>query len=335
MSFLIKMTIVLPVSDFFLEHSPSQRICHVLCQKPMALFSFIENEFALPTPEVEILASLGCIYLNKKRQSSDILLSPGDYIRFHHDPKRYDLSLFQPQHCLLETTDFFLVNKPAGLPVHATLDNSQEHLLQALETFSNGAAYVTHRLDVVTSGLLVVARTKEFQKRFNGWLQKKVIQKFYRAYVEGRCETQGLIEHYMEPSPRAPKVLQKESKPSWQICQLILTPLGCHQLANKEVITEVQIELLTGRTHQIRAQLAKLGHPIVGDEIYGSRWSLEKTDRETIALHSERMTVKDKYFKNENWQAQPEMVNPYWPFKAENLKRSGESPYHAQAVPSD
>jgi 23S rRNA pseudouridine1911/1915/1917 synthase len=115
---------------------------------------------------------------------------------------------------------------------------------------------------------LVYAKTKNFLSLFNRLLAERGVQKIYRAVVEGQKLTTGLYQHSMEPSPRAPKTVVEESRPGWQECRLqILSVKNIDDFTAQSL----EIELLTGRTHQIRAQLSALNAPIRGDVLYGAK----------------------------------------------------------------
>jgi len=113
---------------------------------------------------------------------------------------------------------------------------------------------------------LIFAKSKQAQTEINKKLAAGEVQKFYRALVHGVNLPMGEWIHFMEPSPRAPKVVSQFEKPGWAICRLRI-------IDQTEIFrghSEVVIELITGRTHQIRAQLSAAGFPIVGDQSYGS-----------------------------------------------------------------
>lgn len=93
-----------------------------------------------------------------------------------------------------------------------------------------------------------------------------MIEKKYCALVETHKALPAKLIHYMEPSPRAPKTVSESAQESWALCELEI-------LQQKKVddMTWLKIDLLTGRTHQIRAQLSASLAPIVGDQLYGSK----------------------------------------------------------------
>jgi 23S rRNA pseudouridine1911/1915/1917 synthase len=146
---------------------------------------------------------------------------------------------------------------------------------------------VTHRLDNPTEGLLLFAKNKRFQTQFNQLLKEGKIKKLYQAQVQGtpRWEKNTLLTHYMKPSPRGPKEVSKEKNETWAECRLNILQIQENQIL---------IELLTGRTHQIRAQLSCEGFPIIGDHLYGAT---KIHDPDSIALKAIELHFLDYQFK--------------------------------------
>lgn len=213
--------------------------------------------------------TLGSIYINQKRIREWTSLQAGDYVRIHLNPKRYPVDFDWTKLVVRETDDFVVANKPPGLPVPPTVDNLVENLSVQLGRALGVDLHVTHRLDVPTRGLIVLAKNKAFQAYFNQLLSERKIRKTYLAEVEGQSPPRlGLHRHFMRPSPRAPKELLETPQEGWEECLLEITQIEQQPSQDRFRIT---IELITGRTHQIRAQLARLGCPLAGDLMYGSR----------------------------------------------------------------
>nr|AFK83590.1 pseudouridine synthase [uncultured bacterium] len=252
--------------------SSKGRVGHYVAKEATTLVECLVQHFGLTTEEGERLVSFGSVYQDRQRVDSDRALSPGQYIRVHLNPKRFPVEGIDWATTIVHRDKaFVVVNKPAGIPVHATLDNQVENLLHQLRVALGGALYVTQRLDTDVSGLIVVARTQEFQRQFNRLLADRKLKKRYRALVTTAPEV-GRHIHYMEPSERSPKTIASEARPGWQECALRVVkvePASCAVPAPGAF--DVEIDLETGRTHQIRAQLSAIGSPIVGDTMYGSR----------------------------------------------------------------
>ena len=257
---------------------------HILSPKSGLMSDALLSSVDISAEALRDLIILGSVYVEGLRTLENKFIEEGDYARVHTKPRRFPLNDFDwDQKIIFEDENFLVVNKPAGLPVHPTVDNVQENLQKYVADFLNSEVFITHRLDVPTSGLLVLAKNQEFLTMFNHMLAGREVKKIYRARVEGLKLEPGLYTHYMEPSPRAPKRVELEPFPHWQKCQLRIFDVQSFPELSEQ---EVRVELLTGRTHQIRAQLKALGSPITGDVMYGARkkYELERIDLEAESL---------------------------------------------------
>jgi len=260
---------------------PASRIFHHVTSCPTTVLEVLETHFKVSSERAQELIELGSLYLNKKRVFRNETLPKGAYLRLHLYPKRYEVREIEwKKKVIFESSDFLVMNKPAGVPTHASVDNALENCLEQTRKALKKTLLVTQRLDVPVGGLLVFAKNKKAQARFNQWLVDKKVKKIYEALVESPCPL-GLHRHYMEPSARAPKIISSEIKPHWLTCELTIHT--CTEIKTEEkTLYQLRIELHTGRTHQIRAQLAFLGAPILGDKQYGSK--IKSLEKDTIAL---------------------------------------------------
>lgn len=261
---------------------------HYKSDEPIEIFRFLSDKTQLNLQTLKDLISLGCLYQNGRRcypKSGDIL--PKDVvIRFHPNPKRFPLEQLKKIRILNQTSDYVAIWKPAGLPSHETLDNSQENVKRALENQIQTQIWPTSRLDVGTQGILIFALTPEFAKYFNRCLQNHSVNKFYTCLTQSeRPLSKGNLIHLMVKSKIAPKVLlpmnADQEKQDLLHCELRVinsskvTETKDIAALNFDLNTQLpliqsQLKLITGRTHQIRAQLSQVGHPILGDTLYGS-----------------------------------------------------------------
>lgn len=227
--------------------------------------------FGLTREESEHLLFLGAIYHERERACSDLPVSSGQYVRVHLQPKRFRVEDVDWSAVVHEGNDeFIVVNKPPGIPVHATVDNRIENVLHQLSVALQCRLFISQRLDAEVGGLMVIAKTPEFHRQFNQLLARRQVKKRYRALVNNAPEV-GRHIHYMKPAARSPKTVRSETKPGWLECVLNVdrvTPV--ESAVGEPRVFEVEIDLATGRTHQIRAQLSEMGSPILGDKLYGS-----------------------------------------------------------------
>lgn len=256
---------------------------HIISEDSGPLTDVLLSTLNLDHEQSEKLIQLGSIYVNHKRVSENIFINQKDYLRAHTKPRRFlpNDGLWASR-ILFDNEHFLVARKISGLPVHASVDNRLENLQAYLEQTLHVPLLVTHRLDVPTQGLIVFAKTSEFQTEFNKMLVERRMNKTYRTLVEGQDLTPQILKHYMEPSPRAPKKVVREPQENWQECLLEILSVE----ARENDHSELRIKLITGRTHQIRAQLGCEGHPIVGDFVYGAKkiWSEEKIELEACEL---------------------------------------------------
>ncbi|KAL5730863.1 hypothetical protein ACHQM5_003649 [Ranunculus cassubicifolius] len=250
----------------------------------------------------------------------------GTYIRVHVHPKRFPrcYEIDWKSRVIAVEEDYVVLDKPAGTSVGGTTDNIEE----SCATFvTRGLGFdiplkTTHQIDNCTEGCVVLARTKEYCSVFHGKIREKAVKKLYRALAAAPVPL-GIITHYMRPVNVAPRLVSKDFHRGWYLCQLEI--LECTEVPwpntiiqekfsvddcgwpSKGVAYECKINLLTGRTHQIRAQLAAYGAPIIGDTMYMPAVVAERLNPginlygEHGKLHS---TEEEKADAEKEWMAQ-------------------------------
>jgi 23S rRNA pseudouridine1911/1915/1917 synthase len=166
-----------------------------------------------------------------------------------------------------ENDDYLIINKPAGLVVHYShlkpLENTLAMLVQdKVEDDGSSRAGIVHRLDKNTSGLMIIAKNIKFRDHIIHQFKTHLVKKKYIGLVHGRLEhTDALIDLPISRDPiRRHKMKVLPSGKTSKTIYKVIASNGKYSL--------VDLNLLTGRTHQIRLHLSHIKHPIVGDSIY-------------------------------------------------------------------
>ncbi|MBK8347926.1 MAG: RluA family pseudouridine synthase [Saprospiraceae bacterium] len=204
---------------------------------------------------------------------------------------RRDKTDLQGLSVIYEDNHLIAINKPAGALVHGdetgdkTLADSVKQYIK-IRYNKPGDVFlgVIHRLDRPVSGVVIFARTSKALIRMNKMLQEKTIQKTYLAIVSSRPEElSGTLTHFISKDETKNIVKAYASKRSGAK-EAILTYTQKGELDGKILL---EVHPLTGRPHQIRAQLSKINCPIIGDLKYGATYPLPD---QSIALHCHQMS---------------------------------------------
>lgn len=253
------------------------------------------------------------IRLNGARAAEGVLVSEGDLVSIRQaalkatqQPRTREQSFAQTKRefgILHQDTHLLVVSKPSGLAIHpgtgivgATLvDQARAYLGESAEGEFRPAP--AHRLDRETSGVVVVAKTRQAIVRLSEMFSDDEVKKTYLVLVKGKLARQGVIdtplaEHQQSAANKAQRgVNLQHALTRWRL-------LGQTQDAS---LLDVEIE--TGRTHQIRRHFADIGHPLVGDTRYGdfsfnrrarSEWGLRR-----MFLHAARLGFRHPVFEQE------------------------------------
>ena len=206
---------------------------------------------------------------------------------------------------LYETKDFLIIDKPAGLIVHATDSHSGgptvvdwflSYYPDSINVGEPGRSGIVHRLDKNTSGIMIIARTQQAYKAFVQMFKERSIKKTYRAIVKGAPQKKGIIDFPLGRNPvhrHKMAVFRGNKKPLSQ--EKIRTAHTEYRVVNYfKKNTLVEVEPTTGRTHQIRVHFSAIGHPLLGDVIYGK--SSDYIARHALHAQSIAFTYEDKPF---------------------------------------
>jgi len=176
------------------------------------------------------------------------------------------------------------VNKPAGLLAVPGRGADKQDCLATRIQQEFPDALVVHRLDMATSGLMLFARGAEMQRRLSQMFRAREVQKRYVAVVVGKLEpaTGEVNLPIVADWPNRPlrKIDVESGKPS----------LTRFRLLARDVVSDtsrVELEPVTGRTHQLRVHMAAIGHPIPGDSLYGG---MAGASPERLLLHASRLS---------------------------------------------
>ena len=247
------------------------------------------------------------IKLNGGRAERDTRLQEGDVLQLYINDEFFDkprqdnafLTVASPKlNIVYEDEHILLADKRPGLAVHphdgaeygrTLIDHIQAYLYQKHEWSPRGENAFTpalcNRIDRNTGGIVIAAKTAEALRVMNQKIKDRELDKRYLAIVEGcpKPET-GSLKGYLFKDEKKNRVFVSSSpKPGAKTCQT-----NYRVLAKSKGLSLVECELITGRTHQIRAQFAHAGHPLLGDGKYGK---LDKRfDRTYQALYSYKLT---------------------------------------------
>lgn len=227
---------------------------------------------------VQGLIESGHVLVDGIQRKPKFRMTPGEVVRVEIPPPKLDEILPDPipLNIVYEDSDIILVDKPAGMVVHPAPGHSRGTLANALVAHVPGISVggtlrpgIVHRLDKDTSGLIVAAKTDRGRNTLVAQWEERSVEKTYLTLVSGVVEdTEATIDAPIgrDPKNRQRMAVVRSGRPA-------VTHLRVVERFQDATLLEVSIE--TGRTHQIRVHLAFIGHPVVGDHVYGRARPIE------------------------------------------------------------
>jgi 23S rRNA pseudouridine1911/1915/1917 synthase len=259
------------------------------------------EETPLTRSQAQRLIESGEVTVNDLRVKVGYRLKEGDRVKvafsaptpLEVEPEVIDLDV------IYEDEHLAVVNKSPGMVVHPAPGNSRGTLVNALLGRYGGLSGqggadrpgIVHRLDKGTSGLMVIARRDDAHRHLSGQFKDRTVEKRYLALVKGEPkEEDGNISVSVGRHPRERKRMAASPRKGRQ------AETEYRIIERFEGFSLLEVRPLTGRTHQVRVHLAYIGHPLVGDEVYGGKTASEKrfsrkiSDLGRPALHAGKLS---------------------------------------------
>jgi 23S rRNA pseudouridine1911/1915/1917 synthase len=274
--------------------------------QPVRVDRYITDVTGLSRSRVQRLIAAGHLTAAGVPLRANALVAPGDRLRLIIPPPEPLDLIPEPGIALrvvFEDDDVLIIDKPAGLVVHPSPGHDSGTLVHALLGRAAGAGVeapatafggiggvqrpgIVHRLDRDTSGLLMVAKNDAAQASLMAQLKARRVKKTYLALVQGRVAAAvGRIEAPIgrDPRHRMRMAIVADGRPS---------TTGYRIRERFPGWTLLEVDLVTGRTHQIRVHLDAIGHPLAGDPLYGNGTSRRGPDGlERLFLHAWRLEL--------------------------------------------
>ena len=264
-------------------------------EQPKRLDVFlVHREPKLSRAALQRMITAGWVRVNSLIAKSSQRIKAGDVIVFDAPqaaPLRIDGETKQLE-ILFEDHACLVLNKPVGIVVHPSPGHWSNTLLNALlDHCARGGAVATpgvvHRLDKDTSGVMVVAKTEEAHRKLSVQFERHSIIRHYEAFVVGvPAKSEGRIEAALGPDRHHPKRTSTQTlQPKRAVTDYRV------EEAFGEAAARIVLSPHTGRTHQIRAHLQSINHPILGDQVYGGErvGAIAGYEIPRVMLHARRL----------------------------------------------
>ena len=254
---------------------------------------FKQEVLNLPNSLIQRLLRKNKIKVNNKKIKSSFRLSTGDKVLI------YNLSDYKPTNTkkkiqylptykesnkfenliLFDNEDYVVINKPRGLAVQSGTKNLKNviDILKKTKTFEHSKPYIVHRLDKETSGVLIVAKNREYAQLLTSLFRIRKIHKTYLAISYGEVSNKyKVLEDNLITYEKDRKIIQKA-----------VSHIKVLKSSNNYSLLE--LKPITGRKHQIRKQLYNIGNPVVGDDKYFIKKNFPSNKSQGLMLHAHKI----------------------------------------------
>ena len=273
---------------------------------------FKANVINLPQSLIEKIIRLNKIKINRKKTKTSYRVQLGDIVEVFNISKfkisdRPKISKYKPSRkevdiyddYILENNDnFIVINKPAGIAVQSGTKSFRNiiDVLKDTKYFENTKPYIVHRLDKETSGVLIVAKTREYAQLFTSLFRIRKIHKTYVAITNGKVsQTVNTLKDDLITYDNDKKIIQKAVS-------------HIRVLKSSSDYSYLELNPITGRKHQLRKQLYNIGNPILGDDKY------------FINRRADKIKIKSKSLMLHAYKIKFMINNIQYTFKAEYSK---------------
>ena len=246
----------------------------------------------LPQSLIEKIIRLNKVKINRKRVKSSYRVKYGDIVEVYdiskfkenyrpkilkYKPSKKEVNIYD-DFIIENNENFIIINKPAGIAVQSGTKSFKNiiDILKDSKYFVNHKPYIVHRLDKETSGILIIAKSREYAQLFTSLFRIRKIHKTYVALTYGKVSK-------LKTILKDDLVLYENNR---KIIQKAISYLKV--LKSSDSYSYVELNPITGRKHQLRKQLYNIGNPIVGDNKYfiNRKLNKKKTKNNNLMLHA-------------------------------------------------
>ena len=260
---------------------------------------FKHNVSDLPQSLIEKLIRKNKIKVNKKKTKTKYRVQSNDEIEIFNfenikHKNKSEIKKYKPSNkeinrhsnfIIEDNNNFVVINKPAGIPVQSGTKSFKNiiDIIKNTKYFNNSKPYIVHRLDKETSGVMIIAKNREYAQLLTSLFRIRKIHKLYIAVAHGSINKKLQVM-------KDDLILYEKNK---KVIQKAISYIKV--LKSNDKYSFIELKPITGRKHQLRKQLFNIGHPVVGDDKYSFRNT--KNDK-NLLLHAYKikfMINKNKY----------------------------------------